>query len=91
MLTVDGKEETIVLDGNTGDITLKKGDITLNEGDITLMNADCAEDFEISAEEHVEAGTVMALNDAGELEQSTMPYDKRVAGVVSGAGDLKPD
>jgi hypothetical protein len=64
--------------------------IVMVTGDIQLQNADCAEDFEVSATEPVEAGTVMALNDIGQLEQGKRPYDKRVAGVVSGAGDLKP-
>jgi hypothetical protein len=59
-------------------------------GDIYLTNADCAEDFEISVAEQIDAGTVMALNDVGQLEPGKIPYDKRVAGVVSGAGDLKP-
>jgi hypothetical protein len=66
-----------------------KGNVEVT-GDVFLTNADCAEDFEISAAEQVDAGTVMALNDMGQLEPGKMPYDKRVAGVVSGAGDLKP-
>ena len=32
----------------------------------------------------------MVLNDDGKLVQSKHSYDKRVAGVISGAGDLKP-
>lgn len=59
-------------------------------GDVILENADCAEDFEITEAEQIEAGSVVALNNAGQLEKSWLPYDKRVAGVVSGAGDLKP-
>ena len=59
-------------------------------GDVILQNGDCAEDFEISPAEQVNPGTVMVLNDDGKLVQSKHPYDKRVAGVVSGAGDLKP-
>jgi hypothetical protein len=64
--------------------------IVMVTGDIQLQNADCAEDFEVSAAEPVESGTVMTLNDIGQLELGKQPYDKRVAGVVSGAGDLKP-
>jgi hypothetical protein len=59
-------------------------------GDISLPGSDCAEDFEISSAEQVDPGTVMALNDEGKLVQGKQPYDKRVAGVISGAGDLKP-
>lgn len=59
-------------------------------GDISLQNADCAEEFD-TAEEDVEAGTVMVLDDDdGSLRTSTEEYDTRVAGVVSGAGDHKP-
>jgi hypothetical protein len=32
----------------------------------------------------------MVLNDDGKLVQSNQQYDKKVAGVISGAGDLKP-
>jgi hypothetical protein len=66
------------------------GDLKVT-GDVILTGgADCAEDFEISSLDRVEPGTVMTLNDDGKLVQSKQPYDKRVAGVVSGAGDLKP-
>ena len=58
-------------------------------GDIRLMNADCAEDFNISVGD-VEPGTVMVLGDQDTLKPSEHAYDKRVAGVVSGAGDYKP-
>jgi hypothetical protein len=59
-------------------------------GDIRLGNADCAEDFDIADDAGVEPGTVMVLGDEGALHQSKQPYDKRVAGVISGAGDYKP-
>ena len=60
-------------------------------GDITLANAaDCAEDFDISAESSAEPGTVMVLNDESTLQECFRPYDKRVAGVISGAGNYKP-
>jgi len=59
-------------------------------GDVRFSNADCAEDFDIEGLEFAEPGTVMVLNDAGELAASAQAYDKRVAGVVSGAGTYKP-
>ena len=61
-------------------------------GDITLTGSgqDCAEDFDISGTEQIEPGTVMVINDAGMLQQSGQAYDKRVAGVISGAGGFKP-
>jgi len=65
------------------------GDIETS-GDIRLTNADCAEDFDICETEQIEPGTVMVLGEEGKLEQSQKAYDKRVAGVISGAGDYKP-
>lgn len=59
-------------------------------GDIRLGNADCAEDFDIANSEGVEPGTVMVLGEEGALYQSHKPYDKCVAGVISGAGGYKP-
>jgi hypothetical protein len=57
-------------------------------GDIKLINADCAEEFD-SATDTVEPGTVMVLNQSGSIEQSSQAYDKKVAGIVSGAGNYK--
>jgi hypothetical protein len=61
-------------------------------GDIKLVNADCAEDFDISASglQSVEPGTVMVLDDVGNLEPSCQAYDKKVAGVISGAWFFHP-
>lgn len=59
-------------------------------GDVLLVNADCAEDFDIAAGGTAEAGTVMVLDDAGKLTVSAQAYDRRVVGVVSGAGVYKP-
>jgi hypothetical protein len=66
-----------------------EGDVEVT-GDIQLTNGDCAEDFTIGANLSVEPGTVMVLGDEGVLYPSRKAYDKRVAGVVSGAGDYKP-
>ncbi|QYO62133.1 hypothetical protein [Leptolyngbya sp. 7M] len=60
------------------------------EGDVTLPNADFAEDFCVLEHQMVEPGTVMVLCDNETLQPSNKPYDKRVAGVVSGAGTYKP-
>jgi hypothetical protein len=61
-----------------------------HNGDIVVQNADCAEDFDVAEAEHVEPGTVMVLDDAGTLRPSTRAYDRKVAGVISGAGDCRP-
>jgi hypothetical protein len=58
--------------------------------DIVLANADCAEDFDIAGLEKVEPGTVMVIDAEGALRESDRAYDKRVAGVISGAGKYKP-
>ena len=57
--------------------------------DIILTSADCAEEFDV-AEGECEPGTVMVVGENGVLQAASRGYDKRVAGVVSGAGDYKP-
>lgn len=66
-----------------------EGDVEVT-GDIRLANADCAEDFDVAHTACCEPGTVMVLGDEGALHESWQPYDKRVAGVISGAGNYKP-
>jgi hypothetical protein len=66
-----------------------EGDVEVT-GDIRLVHADCAEDFDIAGMEKIESGTVMVLNQDGTLQPSQQPYDKKVAGVISGTGDYKP-
>lgn len=72
-----------------GTDALFQGDIKVT-GDVVLTNADCAEDFDMVADEIIEPGTVMVLGDEGTLLPSAKAYDKRVAGVISGAGNYKP-
>ena len=64
-----------------------EGDVEVT-GDVRLLQADCAEDFDIA--DAVEPGTVMVLNEEGALRESHQAYDKRVAGVISGAGSYRP-
>jgi hypothetical protein len=59
-------------------------------GDVILTNADCAEDFDVAASAVVDPGTVMVLGAEGKLEHSQRAYDRRVAGVISGAGSYRP-
>ena len=78
----------------TGDID-HDGKLTCKQNiecwaDIFLTNADCAEDFDIPTTEEIEPGSVMVIGAEGGLCQSTEAYDKKVAGVISGAGDYKP-
>jgi hypothetical protein len=55
-----------------------------------VIGSDCAEDFDIACLGEIEPGTVMVLTDTGALEPSQNAYDKKVAGVISGAGDYQP-
>jgi hypothetical protein len=71
-----GGADTLILDGKTGDII--------------LQNADCAEEFDVAEATEVEPGTVMVLDQEGKLQPSQQAYDKKVAGVISGARELKP-
>lgn len=74
---------------DTGMAGFFEGSITVTN-DIILKNADCAENFDIAGLEKVEPGTVMVIDTEGALRQSDRAYDKRVAGVISGAGSYKP-
>jgi hypothetical protein len=58
--------------------------------DIIITGGDCAEDFDIGLNTNLEPGTVMALDENGLLQESRHAYDKKVAGVISGAGEYKP-
>jgi hypothetical protein len=59
-------------------------------GKVEVSNADCAEEFDILQTEQIEPGMVMVLGEEGKLERSQKAYDRRVVGVISGAGDYKP-
>jgi hypothetical protein len=77
--------EKLVVGGNiavTGDVTVT--------GDVILRGADCAEDFDVTDPHDLEPGTVMVIGDEDKLQPSKEAYDKRVAGVLSGAGDCRP-
>jgi hypothetical protein len=71
------------------------GDVQVNgnvqiKGDIFLPGADCAEHFDLAQGESCEAGTVMVIEDGGTIKPCDQAYDKKAAGVVSGAGTFKP-
>jgi hypothetical protein len=72
-----------------GNINMNGGNINVNSpGDVMML--DCAEDFEVANAREAEPGTVMVIDDTGALEPAERAYDKRVAGVISGAGDYRP-
>lgn len=69
-------QETIVIDGD--------------KGEINFLNADFAEDFDLTptlSETAVEPGMVMVFDEKGDLQPCSADYDSKVAGVISGAGD----
>lgn len=70
------KTASIHLDGNAGDIILKNGDT--------------AEDFDVDESNLVDPGTVVVIGDDTKLRRCSQSYDKRVAGVIAGAGECKP-
>ena len=85
---------TVVGELHTGNHTCDgnihtKGNHTV-DGDIQLSGQDYAEDFDVAVATAAEPGTVMVLDDCGGIRMSDQAYDRRVAGVVSGAGDYKP-
>ena len=75
LFNADG-DQTIILDGGIGDIKLTGGDT--------------AEEFELVDDDVVPPGSVMVICPDGRLATSRRVYDRRVAGVISGAGDARP-
>ena len=80
-----GKAEgdaSIRLKGDTGDI--------IYTGQLIGPGADCAEDFEIEDAAAAEPGTVMVIGADSRLHVAQRPYDRCVAGVIAGAGNIRP-
>lgn len=67
------------------------GDVIVT-GDVKLAGADLAEHFQTAQTQTatVEPGTVMVIDGVDQVRVSDTPYDQRVAGVVSGAGEYRP-
>jgi hypothetical protein len=82
--------DVMVFSQNGDNKTSGNASIRLNgeDGDIILRNADCAEEFDSIA--GAEPGTVMVIDSDEALRPSARAYDRRVAGVISGAGVWRP-
>jgi hypothetical protein len=80
-VTDGGGNTTIRLNGHAGSIEAR---------DIILTQGDCAEDFDLAVGETAEPGSVMVIDPQGALKESQDAYDRKVAGVISGAGGYKP-
>lgn len=91
-----------VLGGGKGPAAHIEGHLEIN-GDISNVETvnvkndmilqggmDCAEQFDTENGLQIEPGTVVVITSEGTLEVCREAYDKKVAGVVSGAGDYKP-
>jgi hypothetical protein len=94
-----GGEKAVVdvgAEGNEGDVRVfdADGDLRIHldgaSGNVNLLGADCAEDFTVRDAATIEPGSVLVIDDGGVLRESTEAYDRRVAGVVSGAGSFEP-
>jgi hypothetical protein len=71
------------------------GDLNVNRdvnvvGDVKLLGGDLAEEFDVVGELDAEPGSVMILAGDDKVRVSDHAYDRRVAGVVSGAGSRRP-
>jgi hypothetical protein len=83
-------------EGNEGDVRVfdADGDLRIHldgaSGNVNLLGADCAEDFTVRDAATIEPGSVLVIDDTGELCESSAAYDRRVAGVVSGGGSFGP-
>jgi hypothetical protein len=79
--------------GNAGAFDGKvqvNGNLTVS-GDVFLPGADCAELFAVTSDTaSVLPGTLLVIDSEGELAPSSRAYDRRVAGVVAGAGSYRP-
>lgn len=66
-----------------------RGDVKVH-GDIVLTGADCAERFDVVEGEAVAPGAVVVVGADGAVREGDEAYDRRVAGVVAGAGTFRP-
>lgn len=84
---IDGAGSRIILSDNKGNVTLTLEGST---GDIKLSGADCAEMFDMAHDSEVDPGTVLVMDNDGHVHPCDRVYDRRVTGVVSGAGAHRP-
>jgi hypothetical protein len=80
----DAADETIRLNAESGAITTEILRIT--------GGSDLAEPFMMTDNAHLPEGAVIVIDEdnPGRTTLSNKPYDHRVAGIISGAGDVKP-
>lgn len=80
--------------GGAGNAGYFEGDVTvtanLNCSDVVLSGGDVAEDFDLATDVDAEPGSVMIVDEDGQLTVCDAEYDTRVVGVVAGAGEYRP-
>jgi hypothetical protein len=81
--------------GTTGHAGFFVGDVEIAgrlivSVDVICPGADLAEQFNVVGEVPAEPGSVVVLAGNDQIRVSDQPYDRRVAGVVSGAGNYRP-
>jgi hypothetical protein len=86
-LRVNGESGEVVLRDENNNVAVT---ISSSPGNVVLAGADCAERFDIVPTMDCDPGTLLVIAPDGRLTPCTCAYDKRVAGVVSGAGGLRP-
>jgi hypothetical protein len=95
---VDGQSAAVFVGAkdNEGDIVIfdNDGNNTIHldggSGDIILSNADAAEDFTVAEGTAAVPGAVMVLGPDGALLPCSSAYDRKVVGVIAGAGSRRP-
>ena len=92
-LVIDNNEIIARNNGVPSKLHLNRGsdNVVVDVLEIT-GGSDLAEPFEISDNSELAPGTVVVIDpeNPGQLKQATEPYDKKVAGVISGAGGINP-
>jgi hypothetical protein len=83
------KAQSATLTGTlNGTSAIFSGAVTAADVVITA-GSDCAEEFDLE-DAQLEPGSVVVFTDGGRLAAAAESYDKRVAGVISGAGAYRP-
>ena len=83
----DEGDGRIRLANRSGDTTVE---ISGESGDVELLGADCAEEFDVESAGDGVPGTVLVIAGERRLRPCDRAYDRRVAGIVSGGGSLRP-
>jgi hypothetical protein len=83
-----GGTPAMTLESATGNVHVS-GALTADK-DLIVAGADLAENFDLVDPSLADPGTVMVLDGVDHVHVSESAYDRRVVGVVSGAGHYRP-